>query len=126
MGIFNGSKGPGLFFFLPCVDNIDVIVDLRMLMLEVRMLDVLTFDSITASVTASIYYRIYDPLLSITHIRSVDLGAKLIAAATLRNLFSVHSFQQLISSKDQISKTAKEALNAKLVEFGVMVERIEM
>ena len=99
---------------------------MRMLMLEIRMLEVLTLDTITASVNAAIYYRIFNPALSITQIKSVDFATKLISAAVLRNIFSGHTFQQLQTNKDKISRMAKETLDAKFISYGVCIERIEM
>lgn len=99
---------------------------MRMLMLEIRMLEVLTLDTITASVNAAIYYRIFNPALSITQIKSVDFTTKLKSAAVLRNIFSLHTFQQMQTDKDKISKMAKDVLETKFTVFGVQIERIEM
>jgi regulator of protease activity HflC (stomatin/prohibitin superfamily) len=99
---------------------------MRMLMLEIRMPEVLTLDTITAGVNAAIYYKIFNPALSILQIKSVDFSTKLVSAAVLRNIFSVHTFQQIQTNKDNISRLAKEALDVKLVNYGVCIERIEM
>jgi len=99
---------------------------MRMLMLEIRMPEVLTLDTITAGVNAAIYYKIFNPALAILQIKSVDFSTKLVSAAVLRNIFSVHTFQQIQTNKDNISRLAKEALDVKLANYGVCIERIEM
>ncbi|CAG2170878.1 unnamed protein product [Oppiella nova] len=54
-----GAKGtgPGIFFIIPCIDSYTV-VDLRTITFDVP---VLTKDSVTVSVDAVIYYRIWLP-----------------------------------------------------------------
>ena len=46
-----GAKGPGLFFILPCVDEITTI-DLRTITFDVPPQEVLTKDSVTITVDA--------------------------------------------------------------------------
>ena len=80
--VSGGAKGPGLFFILPCVDNI-VKVDLRttpytvppqevrsfLVWSQVRLVwmipQVLTRDSVTVSVDAVVYSRVVDPVASL-------------------------------------------------------------
>ena len=53
-----GAKGPGLFFILPCVDDITTI-DLRTITFDVPPQEILTKDSVTVTVDAVVYYRIF-------------------------------------------------------------------
>ena len=53
-----GAKGPGLFFILPCIDNL-VIVDLRTITFDVPPQEILTKDSVTVTVDAVVYFRIF-------------------------------------------------------------------
>ena len=46
-----GAKGPGLFFILPCVDDITT-VDLRTITFDVPPQEILTKDSVTITVDA--------------------------------------------------------------------------
>ncbi|CAF1395697.1 unnamed protein product [Rotaria sordida] len=56
-----GGKGPGLFCILPCVDTI-IIIDLRTATFNVPPQEVLTRDSVTASVDAVVYSRVFNPV----------------------------------------------------------------
>ena len=48
------TKGPGLFFILPCIDNV-VIADLRTQTFDVPPQEVLTKDSLSVTVDAVVY-----------------------------------------------------------------------
>ena len=59
-----GAKGPGLFFIIPCIDTC-VTLDLRTITFDVPPQEVLTKDSVTITVDAVVYYRVFDPVLSV-------------------------------------------------------------
>jgi erythrocyte band 7 integral membrane protein len=58
-----GAKGPGLFFILPCIDNM-ITVDLRTITFDVPPQEILTKDSVTITVDAVVYFRIFNPIIS--------------------------------------------------------------
>ena len=52
-----GAVGPGMFFVIPCTDEIRVM-DLRTVSFDVPPQEILTKDSVTVSVDAVVYYNI--------------------------------------------------------------------
>jgi erythrocyte band 7 integral membrane protein len=71
--ILGGAKGPGLFFVLPCVDSINKI-DLRTITFDVPPQEILTKDSVTVSVDAVCYIRIFDPVQSVNKVANAQVG----------------------------------------------------
>ena len=55
--IKGGAVGPGMFFVIPCTDEIRVM-DLRTVSFDVPPQEILTKDSVTVSVDAVVYYNI--------------------------------------------------------------------
>ncbi|CAF0971610.1 unnamed protein product [Adineta steineri] len=80
-----GAKGPGLFFILPCIDTI-IKVDLRTATFNVPPQEVLTRDSVTVSVDAVVYSRVYNPVISVTNVKDTQYATQLLAQTTLRNI----------------------------------------
>lgn len=80
-----GAKGPGLFFVLPCVDTC-INTDLRTITFDVPPQEILTKDSVTITVDAVCYFRIFAPVISVTNITNAQLSTRLLAATTLRNI----------------------------------------
>jgi len=49
-----GAKGPGLFFILPCIDDI-IKVDLRTITFDIPPQEILTKDSVTVTVDGVVF-----------------------------------------------------------------------
>ncbi|RNA19223.1 erythrocyte band 7 integral membrane [Brachionus plicatilis] len=120
-----GAKGPGLFFIVPCVDSI-VNVDLRSVTFDVPPQEILTKDSVTVTVDAVVYFRISDPILSVTKIANSRYSTQLLAATTLRNILGTKSLHEILSDKESISHRMQEFLDQATDEWGVKVERVEV
>ena len=56
------SRGPGIIFYLPCIETATK-VDMRTVSFDVAPQEVLTKDSVTVSVDAVVYYRVFNYLL---------------------------------------------------------------
>jgi len=97
-----GAKGPGLFFILPCIDDI-VNVDLRTVTFDVPPQEILTKDSVTVTVDAVCYYRIFSPVMSVINVQNAKYSTQLLTATTLRNVMGTKSLQEILREKDHLS-----------------------
>ena len=103
LGRASGAKGPGLFFILPCIDDIK-IVDLRTVTFDVPPQEVLTKDSVTVTVDAVCYFKIFNPVISVLNVQDAPYSTRLLAASTLRNILGTKTLQEILREKDSISK----------------------
>ena len=62
-----GPVGPGLFFIVPCMDQI-MKTDLRTMSFDVPPQEILTKDSVTVAVDAVVYYKISSPLSAVCNV----------------------------------------------------------
>ena len=97
-----GAKGPGLFFILPCIDNIQNI-DLRTVTFDVPPQEILTKDSVTVTVDAVVYFRVFDPVSSVNRVANAHYSTQLLAATTLRNILGTKTLQDILIEKETIS-----------------------
>ena len=97
-----GAKGPGLFFILPCIDTI-VKVDLRTVTFDVPPQEILTKDSVTVTVDAVCYFRIFNPVMSIINVENSQNSTRLLAATTLRNILGTRTLQEILMEKESIA-----------------------
>ena len=97
-----GAKGPGLFFILPCIDTFTVI-DLRTITLDVPPQEILTKDSVTVTVDAVIYFRIFDPVQSVNKVADAQYSTRLLAATSLRNILGTKTLQEILTDKESIA-----------------------
>lgn len=95
-----GAVGPGMFFVIPCTDEIRVM-DLRTVSFDVPPQEILTKDSVTVSVDAVVYYNIRfslnnlniyklihtcfrNPMAAVCNVSDYSKSTRLLSATTLR------------------------------------------
>lgn len=120
-----GTKGPGIFFVLPCIDTYTK-VDLRTVSFDVPPQEVLTKDSVTVSVDAVVYYRVSNATVSVANVENAHHSTRLLAQTTLRNVLGTKNLSEILSERDTISSSMQEALDEATEHWGIMVERVEM
>lgn len=97
-----GAKGPGLFFILPCIDDIQK-VDLRTVTFDIAPQEILTKDSVTVTVDGVCYFRVFNPVVSVVNVENAKWSTMLLAATTLRNILGTRTLQEILREKDSIS-----------------------
>ena len=125
LGRLVGAKGPGLFFVLPCMDEIQR-VDLRTISFDIPPQESLTKDSVTCAVDAVVYYRVFNPQASVTNVANAAYSTKLLAQTTLRNQLGAVTLAGLLSERDTIAHTMQSILDEATDPWGIKVERVEV
>merc|ERR1719219_1772426 len=105
-----GAVGPGLFFIIPCIDEIKV-VDLRTITFDVPPQEILTKDSVTVQVDAVVYYNIRNPMAAVCKIENYANATKLLSATTLRNVLGTKTLSETLSERDSIAKDLKAQID---------------
>ncbi|XP_058475003.1 stomatin-like isoform X2 [Solea solea] len=118
-------KGPGLFWFIPWLDNIQ-IVDLRTVSFNVQQQEVLTADGVSLQVDAVMFYRVVDPSLWVTRVQDGDEATHTLAQTTLRAALGVHTLTDVLAQRRHISERMREALYTTTRVWGVQVQRVEL
>jgi len=120
-----GSRGPGLFFIIPCIDSLTKI-DLRTISFDVPPQEILTKDSVTVSVDAVVYFRISNPFISVVNVENASGSTRLLAQTTLRNILGTKNLAELLSEREDISLNMQVSLDEATDPWGVKVERVEI
>uniref|UniRef100_A0A8C0BRL7 NPHS2 stomatin family member, podocin n=1 Tax=Buteo japonicus TaxID=224669 RepID=A0A8C0BRL7_9AVES len=85
------ARGPGLFFFLPCLDTYHKI-DLRLKTLEIPFHQVVTKDMVTLEIDAVCYYRLENASLLLTTLTSISSAIQLLVQTTTKRLLAHRLF----------------------------------
>lgn len=89
-------------FRLPCVDTYTK-VDLRTVTFDVPPQEILTKDSVTVSVDAVVYFRIFNAVISVINVEDAAKSTKLLAASTLRNILGTKSLHEILSDRESVA-----------------------
>lgn len=65
--------------------------------------EILTKDSVTITVDAVCYFRIFAPVISVTNVSNAQMSTRLLAATTLRNILGTRTLQEILQDKEHIS-----------------------
>ena len=57
----------------------------------------------TVTVDAVVYFRIFDPIQSVTKVANAKYSTQLLAATTLRNILGTKSLHEILGDKESIS-----------------------
>ena len=87
---------------------------------------VLIKDSVTVTVDAVVYYRIFDPVASVNKVVNAQYSTRLLAATSLRNILGIKTLQEILTDKESIAHHLQEVLDAATDDWGVKVERVEV
>lgn len=123
--LHGGSKGPGIFFILPCIENYTK-VDLRTLTFDVPPQEVLTKDSVTVSVDAVVYYHVQNAVISVANVENAHHSTRLLAQTTLRNMLGTKNLHEILSDRETIATSMQSVLDECTDVWGIKVERVEI
>ncbi|KAJ0022665.1 hypothetical protein NQD34_014799, partial [Periophthalmus magnuspinnatus] len=118
-------KGPGLFWIIPWLDEIQT-VDLRTVCIDIEPQQVLTADSVSLEVDAVLFYRVVEPVLWMTQVHDGPQVIRLLAQTSLRAAVGSHSLSQIITQRRSMAKKIEEAIKAASRPWGIQVQRVEL
>ncbi|XP_059390591.1 stomatin-like [Carassius carassius] len=155
--LLGGAKGPGLFWIIPCMDTFRK-VDLRTVSFDIPPQEVsdsfenvkkknfisvlvffsnevLTKDSVTIMVDAVVFYRVFDPTVSITKVENANYATQMLAQTALRNMLGTKSLADILKDREEMSEQMEvrklflkttAVLYAASKSWGIKVERVEL
>ncbi|XP_067893568.1 podocin-like isoform X9 [Heterodontus francisci] len=119
------ARGPGLFFFMPCLDTYHK-VDLRIKTLEIPFHEVISKDMVTAQVNAICYYRVENASLSLTSAGDSSVSVSLLVQTIIKRSVAHHTFNDILLERKSIGDEIKVALDATICNWGIKVEHAEI
>jgi len=59
---------------------------------------------VTVAVDAVVYYRVFDPVMSVVNVTNYDYATRLLAQTTLRNVLGTKILSEILSDRENISQ----------------------
>ncbi|XP_021516085.1 podocin isoform X2 [Meriones unguiculatus] len=100
------AKGPGLFFFLPCLDTYHK-VDLRLQTLEIPFHEVVTKDMFIMEIDAVCYYRMENASLLLSSLAHVSKAIQFLVQTTMKRLLAHRSLTEILLERKSIAQDVK-------------------
>ncbi|KAM9325365.1 podocin [Gastrophryne carolinensis] len=119
------ARGPGLFFYLPCLDKCHKM-DFRIKTFEVPFHQIVTKDLVTLEVDAVCYYRLENASLFVTTVSNISHTLQLLIQSTVKRILAHRTFSDILMERKSIGEDVKVALDAVTSQWGIKVERAEI
>jgi regulator of protease activity HflC (stomatin/prohibitin superfamily) len=125
LGRYTGTKGPGLFFLIPFVQQM-VRVDLRVVVDEVPPQDVISRDNVSVKVNAVIYFRVVDAERAIIQVNNYLAATSQLAQTTLRWVLGKHDLDGMLAERDRLNADIQDVLDKQTEGWGIKVSNVEI
>ena len=125
-GRFNRLAGPGIFFSIPLVEFCSLRVDQRTHATAFGAEEALTSDLVPLDVDAVLFWMIWDPEKACTEVEDCNFAVALTAQTALRNAIGRASLSNVVMRRQQLDNDLREAVEAKVGDWGVAVLSVEI
>lgn len=124
LGKLLGAKGPGLVLLIPFVDR--MVMDLRVVTIDVPEQELMTRDNVPTTVTAVVYFRVVDPEAAVVKVENYLKATSLIAQTTLRSVLGQEELDELLANREKINTALQAIIDRQTGPWGVKVTAVEV
>lgn len=125
LGRYAGTRGPGIVFVIPALEKA-VRVDVREKFLDIPAQTAITQDNAPIAIDFLVYYRVFDPKLSVIAVEDVVSSSTNIATTTLRAVIGDISLDDVLSKREQINDTLRVKLDEVTERWGLKITTVEI
>jgi erythrocyte band 7 integral membrane protein len=88
---------------------------MRTVSFDVPPQEALTKDSVTVAVDAVVYFRVFNPIISIANVENSQESTRLLAQTSLRNVLGTNSLADILSKREAVSLCMREILDTQVI-----------
>ncbi|MDP2691739.1 MAG: slipin family protein [bacterium] len=125
MGRFQKVKEPGWRLVIPIFQTMRK-VDMRVKAVDVPSQEAITKDNVSCKVNAVIYYKVRDAEKAIIEVENFFYAVSQLAQTTMRNVVGETSLDDLLSSRDAVSKKIEKIVDEASDPWGIQVNTVEL
>lgn len=124
MGKFQSLKGPGLFFIIPIIDQINSFIDQRVRVTEFRAEQTLTKDTVPVNVDAVVYWTVWDVEKAALEVQEYVRAISYIAQTDLRDIIGKHELADLLQEREKIAEDLQKTLDTNTNPWGITCQTV--
>ena len=127
-GSYTGTRGPGIRWLWPFVNNGSSSVDLREIPVPIPRQTSITRDNAPIDIDFFVYMRVIDdrPEDTILNVSDFGAAAQALSMTTLRAVVGEMDLDDVLSKRERINSQLQVKLDEVTVNWGVKVTRVEI
>jgi len=124
-GRFDHIKMPGIRFVWPVIDRI-IIIDTRVVTMDVPKQEIITRDNVSAMVDAVVFFQVVNAEFAVTKVENWVRATSLQAQTSLRSVIGQSELDQLLAERDQINLKLQTIIDDATEPWGIKVTAVEV
>lgn len=125
-GKLQGVKGPGLFWIVPILDRVAMVIDERIQTTAFNAEQALTRDTVPVNVDAIIFWRVHDAESAALKITDYRMAIDRVAQTSLREMIGSSLLSALLSDLKSADERLRDVIGEKTTAWGVTVSSVEL
>lgn len=124
MGKFQGLRGPGIFFIIPIIDQIDKYIDQRVRVTDFKAEQTLTKDTVPVNVDAVVYWTVWDVEKAALEVQEYERAIFYIAQTGLRDIIGKHELADILQEREKIAEDLQKVLDHNTNPWGITCQTV--
>ncbi len=126
LGKYRGTRGPGLFWIIPFIDDVTAWVDQRVVTTSFAAEETLTSDTVPVNVDAVLFWLVFDPERAALEVQDYPQAVSWAAQTALRDIIGRTSLTDLLRGRERIEAELQKLIDERSNPWGVTVQSVEM
>ncbi len=126
LGRFNQVLEPGISWILPGIDQIVMLIDMRVRSTPFSAEKTLTRDTVPVDVDAVLFWVVTDAKKAVLEVEHYESTISWAAQTTLRDVIGKSELGRMISDRQSLDEELRTIIDAKTSEWGITVQSVEI
>lgn len=126
LGKFRGLRGPGLFFIVPVIDQVPIVIDRRTITTPFRAEKTLTLDTVPVDVDAVLFWKVTDPQRAALEVAQYAFAVQWSSQTALRDVIGRTTLAQLLSERQVLDEEMRRIIDTRTMPWGIRVGSVEI
>ncbi|MDO4442962.1 MAG: slipin family protein [Slackia sp.] len=126
LGKFSRTKGPGLYFTIPFIDQVALSADQRVMVTGFGAEATLTSDLVPINVDAVLFWMIWDAEKAALEVENYYNSVNLAAQTALRDAIGRASASEVAVRRNQLDEELQEIIEEKTSQWGITILSVEI
>jgi regulator of protease activity HflC (stomatin/prohibitin superfamily) len=126
LGKYVGLRGPGLFWVVPFIDDVNSWIDQRVITTNFNAEETLTSDTVPVNVDAVLFWMVFDPEKAALEVQDYARAVSWAAQTALRDIIGRTDLTELLRGREQVEADLQKLIDERCTPWGVTVQSVEM
>ncbi len=125
-GKFRGLRGPGLFWVVPIIDEIPLLIDHRVMVTPFNAERTLTKDTVPVDVDAVLFWMVWDAEKAALEVEDYRAAIAWAAQTALREIIGKMNLAEILVGREAMDADLQRIIDARTTPWGVTVQSVEI